>query len=79
MSAELKASGADLGSMGTDMKDLARMIAFGVYGTLIAVAIFAQGGTALYYFTREKHLRQYIQTTPPWIIEMQRAGTHSLR
>jgi hypothetical protein len=57
-----------------DMEGLTRMIAFAVYGTLIAVAVLAQGGTALYYFSREKHIRQYVVSTPPWIVEMQRSG-----
>jgi len=47
---------------------------FLLYGTVIAVAVFAQGGTALYYFSREKHIREYVQTAAPWIVEMQRSG-----
>jgi len=47
---------------------------YAVYVLLIAIAVFAQGGTAVYYFTREKHLRRYLETTPPWVIQMQRAG-----
>jgi len=38
------------------------------------VAIIAQGGTTLYYFTRAKYIRAYRDQTPPWIVEMQRAG-----
>jgi hypothetical protein len=57
-----------------DIEGLTRMIFFALYGTLIAVAILAQGGAALYYFTRTKYLRNYLQHTPTWIIEMQRAG-----
>jgi hypothetical protein len=47
---------------------------FLLYGTVIAVAVFGQGGTALYYFSREKHIRQYVQTAAPWVVEMQRSG-----
>ena len=57
-----------------DMEGLTRMLAYAVYGTLIAVAVLAQGGTALYYFSREKHVQAYVAATPPWIIEMQRSG-----
>ena len=39
---------------------------------LIAVALLVQGGTALYYFSRQKHLLRYLQQTPPWIQQMQR-------
>jgi hypothetical protein len=45
-----------------------------MYFALIAVAIFAQGGTALFYLSRKKHLHRYLEHTPPWIVEMQRAG-----
>jgi hypothetical protein len=50
---------------------LARMISVAVYVGLACVAVFAQGGTALYYFSREKHIRAYREQTPAWIVEMQ--------
>ncbi len=53
---------------------IARLISVAVYVALAAVAIFAQGGTALYYFTREKHIRTYREQTPAWIVEFQRGG-----
>lgn len=53
---------------------IARLISAAVYICLAGVAIFAQGGTALYYFTREKHIRAYREQTPAWIVEMQQAG-----
>jgi hypothetical protein len=54
--------------------DLTRSISRMVYVTLIAVAIFAQGGLALYYTRRRKVLRAYLAQTPGWVVEMQRAG-----
>jgi hypothetical protein len=57
-----------------DAVQLAHLIGAVVYGTLIAVAIFGQGGTALYYHTRRKHLDAYLRETPPWIVDAQRAG-----
>jgi uncharacterized membrane protein YfcA len=53
---------------------LARMISISVYVTLALVAIFAQGGTAWYYASRAKYIRHYVQNTPAWILQMQRAG-----
>ena len=53
---------------------LARMIGVAVYIGLALVAIFAQGGTALYYFTRDSHIRAYRQQTPAWIVEFQQGG-----
>jgi hypothetical protein len=53
---------------------LVRLVTWIVYGAVIAVAVFCQGGMALYYITREKYLRAYLAETPPWIITMQQAG-----
>ena len=40
----------------------------------MAVGVFGQGGLALYYATRAKLVRAYIEETPSWIVDMQRAG-----
>lgn len=53
---------------------LVRQLTILVYGSLVLVAILAQGGTALYYFTRVKYIQAYLSQTPPWIIQMQQAG-----
>jgi hypothetical protein len=45
-----------------------------IYGSLIAIAVFVQGGTALYYLSREKRVRAYVEQTPDWIQQMQKAG-----
>ncbi len=69
---------AEVGQMGAKMADdlnrISTLVFRLVYFCLIAVAIFAQGGTALFYLSREKYLRIYLEHTPPWIIEMQRKG-----
>jgi hypothetical protein len=56
------------------IESLARSIGVLIYGTLAAVAVFGQGGTALYYFTRRKHVEAYLRDTPPWIVDAHRAG-----
>jgi len=61
-------------ALGTSMEDMARTIYLVIYGGVIAMAIFAQGGTALFYFSRERLLEKYLAETPGWIVEMQRAG-----
>jgi hypothetical protein len=55
---------------------LVRHIVVVIYGTVIAISIVSQGLTALYYFTRRKHIEVYLAETPQWIRELQRA-THS--
>jgi hypothetical protein len=72
--AEIMAKEPELKQMLGSVEDLTQMILLTVYLCLIAVAIFAQGGMALYYFTRGRALKDYLATTPGWIQEMQRAG-----
>ena len=50
------------------------LIGWVMYGTLAAVAIFVQGGTALYYLSRRRLIEQYLRETPAWIVQAQRAG-----
>jgi len=60
--------------MGKRFEDMARSLTVGVYGCMIIFAIIAQGGAALFYFTREKYLKDYRQRTPAWILQMQQTG-----
>ncbi len=53
---------------------LAQGIAVAVYGSLIAVALAAQGGLAVYYFSRVKDIQAYRAQTPAWIVQMQLSG-----
>jgi len=64
----------EMGALGNDLDQLTRMIGVLIYGVLAAVAIFGQGGTALYYLTRKKYVDAYLRETPAWIIDAQRAG-----
>jgi hypothetical protein len=59
--------------LGSDLDDLVRQLSLLVYGTLIGVAVFGQGGMALYYATRGKLVRRYVAETPLWIVQIQRA------
>lgn len=45
-----------------------------LYGGLIFGTLVGQGLTGLYYITRRHIVEEYIETTPPWILEMQRRG-----
>jgi hypothetical protein len=60
--------------LGSSIDDLARVLGLAVYGTLAFVAIFGQGGTAVYYLTRRKYVEAYRRETPQWILDAQRAG-----
>ncbi|MBC8108232.1 MAG: hypothetical protein H7Z14_16720 [Anaerolineae bacterium] len=54
--------------------DLVKTLTLSVYGLIILIAIFVQGGTALYYFTRQRYLREYLEQTPSWVVDLQRSG-----
>lgn len=71
---ELAGAGQMGAKMADDIKSITTLVYNLVYYCLIAIAIFAQGGTALFYLSRKKHLESYLEHTPPWIVEMQRAG-----
>jgi len=60
--------------MGKKFEDMAHSLSIAIYGCLIIFAVIAQGGAALFYFTREKYLRDYRQRTPAWILQMQKSG-----
>ena len=70
-----------LGSLGESSVDstigniegLYRLIYWVLYGGLILGTIVAQGLAALYYATRAKYLRAYLDETPQWVIDLQRA------
>jgi hypothetical protein len=72
--AAYKAADPQLGRMLQPIENLTHLIAMVLYGAMIAVALFAQGGLALFYFTRGKHIDAYLAKTPAWILAMQRGG-----
>lgn len=55
-------------------KDTAKSLTALAYVALMGIAVFVQGGAAVYFFSREKHLKAFVEQTPPWILQMQQAG-----
>jgi hypothetical protein len=70
----LGATEPQLAQMLKPVENLTRLIGLAVYSTLIAIGMFAQGGMAWFYFTRQKHVRAYLAQTPAWIVGLQKAG-----
>ncbi len=60
---------------GTDIEGLTKTITLVVYGAVIFGSVLAQGGMALYYFTRGRHIREFRRQTPPWVVDLLVAGT----
>jgi hypothetical protein len=57
-----------------DIESLTRNILTIVYGGVILFGLLGPGLTALYYYTRKSHIERYLQSTPKWILDLQRAG-----
>lgn len=72
--AALALQSPDAADMIHSLDSITRGVTVAMYAGLILVAIFVQGSTALYYFTRGGHVRRYMQQTPGWIVDLQRAG-----
>lgn len=70
-------AGKTLNSMGIaaeQMMPMVKLMLYAAYGSVGVFGIFWQGYLAWYYSRRQKQLTQYIQETPPWILEMQQSG-----
>ena len=70
----IKASDPQMAHMLQPIEDLTHVVSLALYAVLILIAIFAQGGLALFYFTRVKHIETYLSRTPAWIVKLQQTG-----
>jgi len=50
-----------------NIEQWAPLIMYGFYSLVIVLSIFFQGGMALYYWTRRRHLEAFARQTPPWV------------
>jgi len=49
------------------LQSWAPLVTYGFYALVIVLSLAAQGGLALYYFTRRRHLEALEHDTPAWI------------
>jgi hypothetical protein len=61
----------ELLSMAGDLEGLYKTAALAMYGGAIALSVLFQGGNALYYFTRRRHVEDFIAETPQWVRDVQ--------
>jgi hypothetical protein len=66
-SAELDSALSQMPEVRQQMDSLAPLATYGFYSLVIVVSIVAQGGLALYYFTRRRHLEALQRSTPSWV------------
>ena len=64
--AELAAAPQMAHEIDTDLEKWGTLTHYALYSSLLVVSIFFQGGLALYYGTRRKHVQAYRDATPPW-------------
>jgi hypothetical protein len=71
ISPELRAELAPVQGAGVNieqqLREVAPVIAYGFYTLVIVASAIAQGGLALYYFTRRRYLAEFAAVTPAWI------------
>jgi len=53
---------------------LNQTLSYAMYAGGIGLSVVVQGSTALYYWTRRSHIRAYINSTPAWVVQLQRVA-----
>jgi hypothetical protein len=61
----------ELLSMAGDLEGLYKTATLAMYGGAIVLSLLFQGGNALYYFTRRRHVEDFIAETPQWVRDVQ--------
>lgn len=65
----------ELADMLAPMADLIQTATIATYGLVFIIGVAAQGLTAWYYFSRKRHLDDYLEQTPDWVLDLERAGS----
>jgi hypothetical protein len=60
----------EISGMMDDMVQLEQLATAMMYVLMIAMAIFIQGGTALYYALKSKKLKKLHRQTPKWVVDV---------
>ena len=63
------AAGGDTAELMEPIDRLHRAITSLFYTGLICVSVVAQGFASLYYFSRRRHMLEYVRNTPDWVVE----------
>ena len=72
LSSQMKStSERELLSMAGDLEGLYKTVTLAMYGGVIVLSLIFQGGNALYYFTRRRHVEDFIAKTPQWVRDVQ--------
>ena len=66
------AASPEIASMLEPIEGLIQTITIATYALILIVGVAAQGLTAWYYFSRKRHLDDYLQQTPAWVLDLDR-------
>jgi len=50
--------------------EIYRIVVAAFYGIVILLSAIFQGGNAIYYFTRRRHVEAFLQKTPAWALQL---------
>jgi hypothetical protein len=53
-----------------EIEQMVRLTIVGIYATVIVASLLVQGLTAVYYFSRAKHIRRFKRDTPNWVVQL---------
>ena len=62
----------EIADMLAPMQDLMQQLTVLVYAVFFFVGVGLQGLTALYYFTRQGTLKNHLEQTPDWVLDLER-------
>jgi hypothetical protein len=67
------AAGGPIADSLAPIDNMRRMISVAVYAAVIGGSVIAQGCAAAYYFSRRRHMVDYLKSTPKWVVQTLRA------
>jgi len=59
--------------LGDGVDELLQSLTLILYGAFIVATAIFQGLNAYYYFVRAARIRDYVRSTPPWVLDLQRS------
>lgn len=71
----LAAAGGQALPLVASLDRLQRLVSLALYGGLIVGSFLAQGLTAWYYASRTRHIREFLNQAPDWLIQLERDGS----
>ena len=60
--------------LGEDVEGLVQLMTVALYAVVMVASGIFQGLNARYYFVRVSMIRDYVQDTPQWVLDLQRSA-----